>query len=245
MSRSKPSEGIRNPSTRWFEWAGGKDGGFVRWYDKEAKANEPVTLPFAFLLLDELNTVKGWNDASESAIYANEVHVLQRDVLTVKAFKGGDLVSGLYADIRDRVRAFGGHYCVSIYIAYKDGGELKIGNLSLKGAAAGAWLEFKKAAPQKEDSNGKKVRAYYVDAIKISGFDERKKGATIYRVPVFSLVPTTPETNAAAAALDAELQEYLAGYQKAEVKPDVPPTATMPEREADDPGFIEDSEIPF
>lgn len=241
MSRSKPTEGARNPCTRWFEWAGGKDGGFLRYYDKEKGENVKVELPFGFLLLDELSTVRGWNDASESAIYANEVHVLQRDQLTVKAFKGGDLVSGLYADIKDRVRALGGHYAQSIYIAYKDGGELKIGNLSLKGAAAGAWMEFKKAAPSRQDASGKQVRGFYVDAVKIGSFLELKKGATVYRVPVFSLVPSTAETNTQAAGLDVTLQEYLAGYARAPEKPETEPE--MPP--ADEAQHYMEEEIPF
>lgn len=242
MSRSKPTEGARNPSVRWFEWAGGKDGGFVRYYDKDSKTNIRVDGVFAFLLLDELSTVKGWHDASESGIYANEVHVLQRDVLTVRAFKGGDLVAGLYADIKDRVRALGGHYCVSIYLAFKDGQQLKIGNLSLKGAAAGAWMEFKKAAPAKQDENGKSVRGYFVDAVKITGYKELKKGATVYRVPEFGLVATSAETNAQAMVLDIELQEYLTGYARQD-KPPVAEPAMSPPEPTDD-GFQED-DIPF
>ncbi len=55
MSRSNPTEGAKNPSTRWFQWSGGEDGGFVKWYDKDAKADVKVEGPFTFLLLDELN----------------------------------------------------------------------------------------------------------------------------------------------------------------------------------------------
>jgi hypothetical protein len=37
MSRSNPTDGARNPATRWFEFASGMDGGFVRYYDKESE----------------------------------------------------------------------------------------------------------------------------------------------------------------------------------------------------------------
>lgn len=212
MSRSNPIDGIRNPAARWFEWRAGSDGGFIRWYDKDAKVDVNMPLPFTFLLLDELSTVKGWHDPSESGIYANEVRDTRQDVLVVRSFKGGELASGIYKSIKDRVTAQGGHYCVSMYLAYKDGDELKIGNLCLKGAAASAWMEFKRAAPARKDSSGKSVRAYFVDAVKIADFEQLKKGATVYRVPKFALQPVSDESNKQAAALDAELQSFLADY---------------------------------
>jgi hypothetical protein len=214
MSRSNPIDGARNPSSRWFEWAGGADGGFVRWYDKEAKTNVRVDGAFTFLLLDELSTVKGWNDPSASAIYANEVRDTRQDVLVVRSFKGGEIASGIYTDIRDRVMAHGGHYCASIYIAFKGETGLQLGNLGLKGAAAGAWMDFKRNAPTKKDADGKSVRAYFVDAIKVDGYEQLKKGGTTYRIPKFSFAPASESTNREAAALDAELQAFLAEYLK-------------------------------
>lgn len=214
MSRSNPTEGAKNPSTRWFEWAGGADGGFVRWYDKDAEKHIKVDGPFIFLVLDELSTVKGWHEPSESSIYANEVRDLRQDALVVKSFKGGELASGLYADIKDKIVAKGGHYHASVYVAYRDGEELKIGNLGLKGAALGAWMDFKKAAGSKKDGNGKSVRAYYVDAVAITDFEQAKKGGTVYRVPKFALKPVSEATNQQAAGLDAELQAYFADYLK-------------------------------
>jgi hypothetical protein len=186
----------------------------MRWYDKEAEKQIRAELPFTFLLLDELATVKGWHEPSESGIYANEIRDTRQDVLVVRAFKGGELVSGLYANIRDSIVAKGGHYNASLYIAYKDGSELRIGNISLKGAAAGAWMEFKRNAPSKKDANGKSLKAFYVDAIKVIGYKDAKKGGTAYRVPEFALAPTTDATNQQAAALDAELQAFLSDYLK-------------------------------
>lgn len=204
MSRSNPNEGARNPSTRWFEWAGGSDGGFVRWYNKDTKETVKVEGAFTFLLLDQLSSVKGWHDPSESGIYSNEVRDTRQDVLVVRSFKGGELASGIYAQIRDRIKAVGGHYCASLYIAYKDGEELRIGNLNLKGATAGAWMEFKKTA-------GKKINS---DAVTIAGFSNEKKGSTAYRVPKFALKEVSEATNQQAVALDVELQAFLADYLK-------------------------------
>lgn len=214
MSRSNPTDGIRNPATRWFIWAGGGDQGYVEWYDKEAKTKRKVDGAFTFLLLDELSTVKGWHEASESSIYANEVRDLRQETLVVKSFKGGELAAGLYADIRDKIVAKGGHYHGSVYITYKEGDELKIGNLGLKGAALSAWMEFKKSAPTKAGADGKALKAYFVDAVTVTGFVDGKKGGTKFRTPTFALKPVGPETNAQALALDAELQAFLADYFK-------------------------------
>ena len=257
MSRSNPTEGARNPSTRWFEWAGGEDGGYIRFYDKEAKKQVPVEGAFTFLLLDELSTVKGWHEASESSIYSNEVRDTRQEVLVVRSFEGGELASGIYTSIRDRIVALGGHYCVSLYLGYKEGDGLKIGNLNLKGAAAGAWMEFKRTSPAKKDASGKSARAYLVDAVKITGYEQMKKGGTTYRVPKFALAPVTEATNQQAVALDVELQAFFADYfkrtrseaasaTKAEVLPDAPkdPQQEPAQRK---PGTFDDMEddIPF
>ena len=214
MSRSNPTDGIKNPSTRWFEWAGGDNGGFVRWYNKETEAQVKVEGVFTFLLLDELATVKGWHEPSESGIFANEVRDTRQEALVVRSFKGGELVSGVYTQIRDRIIALGGHYSASLYLAYKDGDELKIGNLQLKGAAAGAWMEFKRACESKKDAGGKSVRAFFVDAVQITGYEQAKKGGTTYRIPKFALKETSAATNQQAVALDAELQSFLSEYLK-------------------------------
>lgn len=250
MSRSNPTDGVRNPATRWFEWAGGENGGFVRWYDKDAKTDVKVNVPFTFLLLDELSTVKGWHEPSESSIYANEVRDLRSDVLVVKSFKGGELATGLYTTIKDRIIAKGGHYHGSIYIAFKDGDALKLGNLGLKGAALGAWMDFKKSAASKKNADGKNIKAYFVDAVTITGYEQAKKGGTIYRVPKFDLKGVSEETNAAAVALDAELQAFLADYlrrpkgdaAKPPVQDDGPPMDGPPPSESVD-RF--DDDIPF
>lgn len=219
MSRSNPTDAVRNPSTRWFEFAAGADGGFVRYYDKDTETQVPLGNAetggkFVFILLDELATVKGWHDPSESGIFANEVRDTRQDTLVVRSFKGGELASGLYASIKDRIVAVGGHFVSSCYIAYKDGEELRIGNIRFKGAALGAWMEFKKECPTKKDASGKSVKAYYLDAVKIEGFEQLKKGGTTFRIPKFALAPLSPDTNEQAIGLDGELQAYLSDYLK-------------------------------
>ena len=170
MSRSNPSEnGSLNPSVRWFEWNG--EQGVIRYYDKEAKKNVEVGSDFTFILLDQLGSVRGWHDASDSGIYSNEVKDSTQEALVVKAFKGGLLAEGIYRDIKDRIKSMGGSYTASCYIAFKDAGELKIGVLRLKGSTLGAWMEFTKA--HRAD--------LYTESRPHQGLHGREKGAD--RVP--------------------------------------------------------------
>jgi hypothetical protein len=204
VSRSNPSEnGTPNPATRWFEWNG--EHGLVRYYDKQAEQTVAVGDDFTFMLLDQLGTVKGWHDASDSGIYANEVKDTRQDVLVVKAFKGGVLAEGFYKDIKDRVNSEGGQFVASCYIAFKnDDGKLAIGNIAFKGAALREWMEFTK---QHRSELFKK-------AVRIHGSTEGKKGRVVFKTPNLSIAELSAETDAAATALDRELQEFLKGYLK-------------------------------
>lgn len=201
MSRSNPQENNPNPATRWFEWNSEK--GEVRYYDKDTKEQVAVGPDFTFMLLDQLGSVRGWHDASQSGIYSNEVKDTTKDVLVVKAFKGGSLAEGIYRDIKDRVKAEGGGFNANCYMAYKNGSDvLSIGCIRFKGAALGAWMEF-----------SKNNRAdLYKKAIRITGFSEGKKGRVAYRIPEMKLVDITTASDKAAQDLDKQLQQFLSGY---------------------------------
>lgn len=219
MSRSNPVSNNPNPSTRWFEWHGSK--GTINYWDKEKKERVEQPLPFTFLVLDILSTVKGWHEASESGIFANEVRDTKQDTLVVKSFKGGELASGLYQSIRDRVGNLGGYFVSSIYIAFKnEAGELVIGNLNLNGAALKAWSDFRQA----------KARGQIIfdKACRIVGSDSGKKGSVVFKTPKFELADTSSETAEAALELDKQLQEYLTSYLS---RPRVEAAAAAPAKE--------------
>lgn len=243
MSRSNPNErGSTNPAVRWFEWNG--ESGLVRYYDKDAKANVDVPLPFTFILLDQLGSVRGWSDATESSIYSNEVKDTRQDVLVVKSFKGGVIAEGIYADIKDKVNRAGGQFVANCYIAFRHDGKLAIGSLRFKGAALGAWMEFCKVSRS----------AIYEQAVKITGYTEGKKGRIIFRTPVFQPAPISAESNAEAIALDRELQKFLSGYLKHNTKDAAASAVQHQPGEFDDPTDIDmedaasaitDDDIPF
>lgn len=200
MSRSNPTDNMPHPCTRWIEWDG--SNGEFRYYDKEKKENVSLGNSLTFILLDQLATVKGWHDASESGIFSNEVRDITQDVLVVKAFKGGTLAEGTYKTIRDRIIAHGGHFTANLYVAIKSEDGLAIASIQFKGAALSAWMEF-----------GKKNRGeLYKKAIRCKGFDEGKKGKIVFRTPIFSLADVSPETDAKAIECDKTLQEFLTSY---------------------------------
>jgi hypothetical protein len=236
MSRSNPNDHLSNPSTRWFEWNGEK--GEVRYYDRDSKANIDVPLPFTFLLLDEVATVRGWNDQSSSGIYSNEIRDTTTDVLVVKAFKGGVLAEGKYRDIKKDITAAGGKYVASCYLAYKnpqDETGYALGNIQFKGASLGAWLEFRKQA------GGNR----YTKAIRIEGFSEGKKGRVVFRVPVFVLADVGAEANFRAKALDEELQAFLTVYMQRNKRDQAEASAPLHASDDDVAPAISSDDIPF
>ena len=189
-----------NPAGKFFEWKSNEKT-FV-YFDKETKTNVTVPLPFKFLVLDELHTIKGWNDATESGIYANEVKFISRDEMVVKPFKGNEIARGLYKDIKEKAKAAGGHYIKSIYIMLEDG---SIANLQLKGAACQAWGDF--------TSKGK--QRLLDEWVSVVGFDEAKKGSVKYTTPIFGYLASIGDAendlaNEAFNTLEAYLKTYLA-----------------------------------
>jgi hypothetical protein len=234
MSRSNPNDNAPNPAVRWFEWNG--EDGVVRYYDKAEKQNINLPLPFTFLLLDELASVRGWHELSKSGIYSNEVKDTRTDLFVVKAFKAGTLAEGLYKEIKDRVNNLGGRFVSNCYVGFKNGGGLEIGSLRFKGAALGAWMEFRKANRNR----------LYDSAIAISGSTAGKKGRITYQMPVFELKTISPESNSKAVELDKQFQSWLEGYLTRTTHDRVVPPVDDAEQEDNTPLPDDDvSDIPF
>jgi hypothetical protein len=160
-----------NPATKFIDWKS-NDKSFS-YYDKETKENVTIPLPFKFLALDEMHTVKGWSDSCQSSIYSNEVKFISKEIMTVKPFKGNEIAKGLYSDIKEKVKAAGAHYVKSIYIMLEDG---SLANIQLKGASCQSWGEFTQ-----------KNRSRLTDEwITVKDSTEGKKGAVKYYTPNFT-----------------------------------------------------------
>jgi len=188
-----------NPSTKFIEWK--SNDKCFSFYDRETSANVSIQLPFKFLVLDELHTVKGWNDASSSQINSNEVKFISRDEMTVKPFKGNEIAKGLYKDIKEKIKAAGGHYVKSVYCMLEDG---SIANLQLKGAACQSYGDFT------AKTRSRLTDEWVVVAKAIDG----KKGAVKYTTPGFEFDKSLSESEADLADeafnnLEAYLKTYL------------------------------------
>lgn len=201
MSRSNNTELI-NPSKTFFEWSGSL--GKLKYFDKnigEKGTNVLVELPFTFLVLDKLVTIKGFSDAAQSGFWSNEIRNLKTEKLIVKTKKGTEQ-EDFYANLAPTLNK-GACYSQSVYIAYFENEVLTIGNLNLSGSAIGPWIEYCK---------GKNI---FKGAITIASALPATKGATKYFIPVFKEVKELkPETETSAIELDKVLQEYLTAYFK-------------------------------
>lgn len=216
-----------NPSKYFLKVSSGK----VHYYDKEAGNNVDVPVPFEFIMLDQLGTIKGWSDADGSGYWSNEVKQSGKDEVTVKT-KVGVKAVGLWKDIKADPNVSGAKFNASVYLAHKSGDGLVISNIAFQGAALNAWIEFIQA--NKGASKGK-------SKVVLSGFSDAKKGAVKYQVPVFETVPITDEELEVAKDLDNELQTFLAGYFTG-VK-DEPVDHQVTDREIEEPISLDD--IPF
>lgn len=213
--RSAFAQPQSNPATKFIDWKS-NDKSFS-FYDKnlaselKAKgkskdeikelATVKIPLPFKFLALDEMHTVKGWSDSCQSAIYSNEVKFISKEILTVKPFKGNEIAKGLYSEIKEKVKVAGAHYVKSIYIMLEDG---SLANLQLKGASCQSWGDF----------TNKKHSRLPDEWVTVKKSIEGKKGAVKYFTPNFEFEKSLSESemilaDEAFGILEVYLKAYL------------------------------------
>lgn len=195
-----------NPAEIWMTWD--SDNGQLKYWDKEKGENGedvPVKLPFTFVWLKQLHTVKGFSEDHQSGIFANEVMDIGQEEMTVKAFKASKpIATGIYADIKQDVIDAGGHYVSSIYAMTKKGTLI---NISFKGSCVQAWSEFIK-----------KVRNRLPDEwVKITSAQSHKKGKITWTTPEFAFAGSLKDNDSDMA--DA-CYETIQGYfnEKSDLK---------------------------
>jgi hypothetical protein len=198
ISHTNEAPRSTNPTSKYLEWKS-NDKSFS-YYDKAAGKNVKVELPLKFLFLQNYHTVKGWNDASESGIYSNEVFYIGSEPMTVRSFKGGVIAEGLYKDIKPVIINAGGKYNRSIYVMLEDG---TVANISLKGSAVRQWSDFM-------ESNKGVVDNQFIEVLTSN---DEKKGSIKYSTPNFTMGSALTKTQSSKADdVTAELKSYLDGY---------------------------------
>ena len=193
------SDRQKNPATKFVEWNGG-DGKFY-YYDKEAKEKVDMPKKFQIVGLDELATIKGYDEKASSGVYSNEVKNTTQEELTVKNFKGDLLAKGLYQAIKGNLS--GGKYTKSIYATLLGkGGSVELINLSIKGSALSPWIDAKI-----------NISGGFVITCGVNP-EEKKKGRTVYFEPSFEVKPLPEgEIRDTVVQLDKDvLQPYLKQY---------------------------------
>ena len=188
----------KNPAKKFLSWKSEEKK--FGYYDKEKEENVLIDLPFKFVILEHYHTVKGWNDASESGIYSNEVFQIGNEELQVKSFKGGNIASGLYKDNKPSIVAAGGHYARSIYAVTND---LEIINISLKGSGVSSYSDF---INEIGDLNFDK------NWIEVTEAKELKKGKVKYSIPIFKK-STAIKDKSKLMPFAEELQDYMIDYK--------------------------------
>lgn len=213
MSRSNPQ--VTTPAQKFFKWRGST--GDLVWYDRDSEKEIEVKRPFRFIVLDRLSTIKGYNKDTESGIWSNEVKNIKTDTLTVK-MKGSTFAVGQYDTIKNELKAQGGKFAQSVYIAFQesrgDSFEWIIGNINFAGASLGAWFDFSRTVRVEKPGTGIVLQ---------KEINEEKNGATKFFVPTFGTFDTEPASEEIFADLDRELQDYLNVYL-AQSNGDEPPS---------------------
>lgn len=219
MSRSNPNQNTEkpiNPAQLFIDWD--SDNKQFKYYDKEKKENVAIPLPFSFLVLDTLATIKGWSPETDSGIWSNEVKDLKKQPLTIMT-KNGKEATGLYENIKGKVN--GAKYCQSVYIAFPHNKKIIMANIQMKGAALGAWIEF--CSPPK----GTERPNLWTGAVTVKSTEQGKVGKIVFNKPVFTYIKDVKEETQNIALelskqLDAYLVEYFAYINQFESKEEIP-----------------------
>lgn len=196
MSRSNPT--LTSPAQHFMSWQGST--GQLTWYNKETKTNVPVKLPFKFMVLDQLATIKGYNKPAKAGYWSNEVRNTRKEELIVRL--GNQTVYvGMYKNKQGTVQVpKGADYTQSVYIAHKIGDQYVLGNINMKGSSRSAWFEFTGSC---KPENG--------TVTMLKGDVQTAQTGDFYP-PIFTYNTSTDEENVVAVKLDTELQVYLSQY---------------------------------
>ena len=198
-----------NPTTKFLEWKSNNKS--FSFYNKELKQNVEVKLPLTFLVLEEYHTIKGFSDADQTGIYANEILQISAEEFEVKTYKGRIISKGNYSDIKQAVNAAGGNYYKSIYAVTKDG---ELINISIKGAAVSKWSQFT------EKGMWKRLKS---DWVTIEGAEQHQKGMVSYSTPNFKFNTSLTDYEFKMVEAKAnELEAYMDGYLAKDVAVEEP-----------------------
>lgn len=203
MSRtSKNNNANRVPSPiRYYISFSGERGTFSYW-DSANKERVDLGSDINFVVLDTKSAITGWNDAANARIYSNRVSSVTKEELSVKC-GNTVLVKGMYADIKEKIKAEGGKFCTEVFALVDIGGEYQPAQIDLTGVSLGCWMSF-------VDELGGSW-ATYAFLISTSKGEQKKKGRVEFIEVKFKASDLPSDLNEMANAFnDDMLQPYLA-----------------------------------
>jgi hypothetical protein len=204
MSRTRNTStggGSSNPAAKFLEWD--TQSGDWKYWDKGESVEKHLPISTSFIVLDQLNTVKGFLESKQTGIWSNEVRTVG-DKLTVRN-RDGIVATGTWSDVKV---VQGSKFTKSIYAMAKIGsGDYELINFQVKGAALTAWIEF-------VDGLGGDSGLYGDTVVSIKEATDERKGAVQFKKPLFFTASNTLSDEAAARAdyYDNVLQDYLDDY---------------------------------
>jgi len=171
-----------NPASKFIDYKG-DTGKFQHYQKPEAEGQEGknivIKLPIKFIVIDELSTIAGFNDAFQTGVYSNEVH-RPKEILHVRLFTKKDSplnkeiskmgCIGTYAEIKGDIKSLGGKYAKSVYALINNNGAAELVNFKVKGSFLNAWIESGINTDR--------------DGILIKECIQKKKGTNTYFEPV-------------------------------------------------------------
>ena len=205
MSRTRPVEYTTSPARFLVTWD--SDGICWKVFDRREKVELPYPATgdegLRFIVLDQWNSVGGFNDELNNSYYGNEVRNVAKEPFTVYC-KKKLIAEGLWADIKNIT---GLSFAKIVYVMVKVKAEYEVARIAMTGASCGAWFEFvqKLGGESSLDKENKDI------VISVSETIHGKKGKVEFNTPVFAIVnrTLTHEAIEKADAFDMQLQAYF------------------------------------
>jgi predicted transcriptional regulator len=220
MSRSNNVKTV-NPARIVLRWSSEKK--CFKAYNRETKDKFDIKIPFAFIVLDQLQRVTGYNENAGEGIFSNMVKETEAGIFKVKCYKANDFpIIGKWKDIKEKVSSRGGKWAKVIFAMAKTkkDDDFEIMEIELSGAAVSSYINT--------------LKDPYDGAVIVSKTEQGKKGSVTYTYPVFERKDITKDLEEKAKIMDVELQEYINYMTNQDVfddddmKSDTTPMYTIP-----------------
>lgn len=179
---------LENPAKFTLEWAGGKEAGKFKYYDKEKQDNVFVDR-IEFIKLEEAHSISGFS-REFGTCFSNECQE-HTEVKHLQIFKekGPEVVlSGLWKEIKYEAQGkYGGKFTGVIYASTVSCSNPEIADgtvvrILVKGCSLSPWIEFGKSHKDAK-------------SIKVEKAEDHKTGDIEFKSPIFEVGAGTPKSD--------------------------------------------------